>query len=46
MCLELPDLLGVVELSEALLYLEHGPELLTKMVANIPDCFNQGTLLP
>ena len=38
----MPDLLSVVQLSEALLCLERGPQLLAKMVANMPDTFHQG----
>ena len=32
----------MVQLSEGLLCLERGPELLAKMVANMPDSFHQG----
>ena len=42
LCVELPELLSVVQLSEGLLCLERGPELLAKMVANMPDSFHQG----
>ncbi len=42
---ELPDLLSVQQLSSALLCLERGPELLAKMVANMPHAFNQGELM-
>ena len=40
---ELPSLLPVVQLSEALLRLEKGPHLLTRLIANMPDTFDQGT---
>ena len=43
-CTELPSLLPVVRVSEALLRLEKGPHLLCRLVANIPDCFDRGML--
>ena len=39
---ELPSLLPVVQLSEALLRLEKGAYLLTRLIANLPDTFDQG----
>ncbi len=42
---ELPSLLPVRQLSEALLRLEKGPHLLCKLLANNSDCFDQGIYL-
>ena len=42
---ELPSVLPVVQLSEALLRLEKGAYMLTRLIANMPDTFDQGNLL-
>ena len=39
---ELSSLLPVVQLSEALLRLRNGPHLLARVLANMPDSFDQG----
>ena len=39
---ELPGLLPVVQVAEALLRLHNGPQLLTRLLANLPDQFDQG----
>ena len=41
-CAELSSLLPVVQLCEALLRLEKGPHLLARLIANMPDTFDQG----
>ena len=42
LCVELPTLLPVVELAEALLHVQNGAWLLCRVVANTPDSFNEG----
>ena len=42
--LELPSVLPVVQLSEALLRLEKGAYMLTRLIANMPDTFDQGNI--
>lgn len=39
---ELPSLLALNQLAEALLRVKHGPWLLCQLVANAPDSFEQG----
>ena len=39
---ELPNLLAPPEVSEALLRLKYGPQIICHMVANQPDSFNEG----
>ena len=39
---ELPSLLPIVQLSEGLLRLCNGPHLLARLLANMPDSFDQG----
>ena len=41
---ELPNLLQVQEVAEALMYAPNGPWLLCRLVANSPDCFKEGLL--
>jgi integrator complex subunit 2 len=36
---ELPDLLSIPNISETLLHIKHGPEIICWIVANNPDCF-------
>jgi len=43
-CLELPTLLPVVELTEVLLHVHNGAWLLCRVVANTPDSFYEGTV--
>jgi len=42
---ELPTLLPVAELAEALLHVQNGAWLLCRVVANKPDSFYEGILL-
>ncbi len=42
---ELPSLLPVGQLSEALLWLHNGPHLLARVMANMTDCFDQGVYM-
>ena len=42
---ELPSLLALNQLAEALLRVKHGSWLLCRLVANAPDSFEQGTVL-
>jgi len=42
-CLELPTLLPIVELAEALLHVQNGAWLLCRVVANAPDSFYEGS---
>lgn len=42
--IELPNLLSVANLAEALLRVENGAWLFCHVVANMPSCFVQGTL--
>ena len=42
MYVELPTMLPPVQLAEALLRLHNGPQLLSYVVANLPDVFDQG----
>lgn len=39
---ELPSLLALNQIAEALLRVKHGPWLLCQLVANAPDSFEQG----
>ena len=39
---ELPNLLQIQEVAEALMYAPNGPWLLCRLVANSPDCFKEG----
>ena len=41
---ELPSLLALNQLAEALLRVKHGPWLLCRLVANAPDSFEQGAV--
>ena len=43
--IELPSLLPVVQVAEALLRLETGPYFLCRLIANMPDHFDQGEYL-
>jgi len=40
--IELPGLLAISEVAEALMYVPNGPWLLCRLVANSPDSFKQG----
>lgn len=40
---ELPILLPVTEVAEALLRTQNGPSFITRMIANMPDTFYEGT---
>ncbi len=42
--LELPDLLPLKDVTEALLKVKYGPWLLCRLVGNTPDCFEQGKI--
>ena len=42
---ELPALLPPAEVAEALLHVTNGPVLISRMVANQPDCFREGRKL-
>ena len=42
--IELPDLLPLKDIVEALLRVRYGPWLLCRLVGNAPDCFEQGLL--
>lgn len=39
---ELPGLLSISDVAEALMYVPNGPWLLCRLVANSPDSFKQG----
>ena len=41
---ELPILLPITEVAEALLRTLHGPSFICRMVANMPDTFHEGNL--
>lgn len=41
--LELPSLLPIVDVAEALLHVKNGAWFLCLLVANVPDSFNEGT---
>lgn len=41
-CLELPSLLPIAEVAEALLHVQNGAWLLCRVVANSPDSFLEG----
>lgn len=41
---ELPSLLPIVDVAEALLHVRNGDWFLCLLVANVPDSFNEGTL--
>ncbi|XP_066600597.1 integrator complex subunit 2 [Prorops nasuta] len=38
---ELPTLLSISDITEILLHVKHGPEMICWIVANSPDCFNE-----
>lgn len=40
--LELPSLLPIVDVAEALLHVRNGDWFLCLLVANVPDSFNEG----
>lgn len=42
--LELPSLLPIVDVAEALLHVRNGDWFLCLLVANVPDSFNEGNL--
>lgn len=42
--LELPSLLPIVEVAEALLHVHNGDWFLCLLVANVPDSFNEGNI--
>ena len=42
MLAELPVLLPITEVAEALLRTQHGPTFITRMVGNMPDTFYEG----
>lgn len=41
---ELPSLLPIVDVAEALLHVKNGAWFLCLLVANVPDSFNEGEL--
>lgn len=41
---ELPSLLPIVDVAEALLHVRNGEWFLCLLVANVPDSFNEGTI--
>ena len=41
---ELPSLLPIIEVAEALLHVRNGDWFLCLLVANVPDSFNEGTV--
>lgn len=41
---ELPSLLPIVDVAEALLHVRNGDWFLCLLVANVPDSFNEGKL--
>lgn len=41
---ELPSLLPIVEVAEALLHVHNGDWFLCLLVANVPDSFNEGNI--
>lgn len=42
--LELPSLLPIVDVAEALLHVKNGAWFLCLLVANVPDSFSEGTV--
>lgn len=43
---ELPSVLSVVDVCEALLHVKYGPWIICRLVANLPDSFTEGNQSP